>query len=124
SGSRIGYQWERGGAVVHNGAMFYATVAGDYTVTVLDSNTNCAATSEPPVQLTVHARPTVSVTPAGPAAFCGEDSVVLTAVSGSGMQYEWRRGPVHAGTGTSYAATATGNYKVVVTDPVSGCSDS
>ncbi len=123
SGSGVQYEWRRGVTQVGgNSATYYASVAGDYRVTV--SNGVCAATSDL-VSLSVHALPVATVTASGPVDICEDDSVILTAASVSGVDYQWKDGTTNVGMNmNTYTAGATGSYKVVVTNNSTGCSDS
>jgi hypothetical protein len=67
--------------------------------------------------------PAAAVTPAGPIAFCPGDSVVLTANTGTGLSYQWKRDNITliGATLSTYTAKQTGTYTVFVTSATS-CS--
>ncbi len=113
----VTYQWKNGSTNVGtNSGTYYAKTAGDYTVTVTNSN-NCSATSTPATNLTVNARPTVSVTNTGSQAICVGDSLLLTASGSSGVTYQWKMGNTNVGTNSSsYYAKTAGGYTVTVTN--------
>ena len=68
---------------------YMAKVAGIYTVKVTNV-TNCATTSScSPV--TVKASPTAYITYNTPLSFCDGSLVVLTAVVGNNITYQWRK---------------------------------
>jgi N-acetylneuraminic acid mutarotase len=125
TGGPVTYEWLLGGMVVGNNDTYYASVAGNYTVRVTNTTTNCAATSTPATVLTVNSLPSATVTASGPTDVCSGDSVVLTAGAGTGYAYQWKNGTSNVGSGNDqYVAYSTGNYSVVVTDGSTGCKDS
>ncbi len=65
---------------------------------------------------------TATITAGGPLSFCAGGSVVLNATTGTGYTYQWKLGGVNiaGATGSSYTATASGSYTVVITS--STCS--
>ena len=71
----------------------------------------------------VNAAPTATVTASGSTTFCKGGSTVLTAVSGTAVLYQWFRNGVAVtaatATGTTYTATTSGSYTVVVTNSLS-----
>lgn len=75
-----------------------------------------------PVTVTVNAIPSATITAGGAITFCPNGSVVLTAGSGSGYSYQWKKGGVNIGlaTGQSYTANTAGAYSCQVT--ANGCS--
>ncbi len=79
---------------------------------------NCAS-----VSITVYANPTAVISVSGATTFCSGDSVVLTANSGTGLSYQWKKdgSNISGANIISYVAKSAGNYKVTVTNS-SGCS--
>ena len=64
-----------------------------------------------------------SITASGPLTFCDGNSVTLSASSGAGYTYQWKKDGLNitsANTST-YVATTTGSYTLVITNSV-GCS--
>ncbi|NBU72829.1 MAG: hypothetical protein EBS53_15535, partial [Bacteroidetes bacterium] len=57
-----------------------------------------------------------SITAAGPTTFCQGGSVVLNAISGTGLNYQWQNNGsnISGATNASYTATTAGSYTVVV----------
>ncbi|HKR07092.1 MAG TPA: SBBP repeat-containing protein, partial [Bacteroidia bacterium] len=68
--------------------------------------------------------PSALITPAGSTTFCSGGSVVLNAPTGANKSYQWKKGAniIPGATLSSYTATAGGNYRVIVTNTVTGCS--
>jgi PKD repeat protein len=121
SGTITGYQWQLNGSPISGAtaSSYSATAAGTYNVIITNSN-GCSTTSANRV-LTVNAAPVASVT--GANGFCAGGSTVLDASSsaaGSGTisSYQWQLSgsAISGATGTTYTASAGGNYSVVVTN--------
>lgn len=72
---------------------------------------------------TINALPTSVISANGPTSFCGGTNVVLSANTGTGLQYTWyRNNVIQPGMNTSTATvTNSGKYKVVVTN-AQGCT--
>jgi uncharacterized protein (TIGR02145 family) len=63
-----------------------------------------------------------NITASGPLTFCDGNSVTLTANSGTGNTYQWKKDGVNiSSTSSSYTATTSGSYTVEVTNS-NGCS--
>ncbi len=73
-----------------------------------------AACTQPPVP---------SISTSGPLTFCNGESVTLTASSGTGYTYRWKKNGsnISGATNQTYVAATTGSYTVVVT--VDTCSN-
>jgi len=127
------YEWSyTGGGATFSGTS--STAAPTNTVDFLGSATGgniqvsakntCGTSTARSVSVTVNVPPVATVSPAGPVDICEDDSVTLTAGSGTGYSYQWKNGGTNVGAGSNtYAAHMTGSYKVVVTGP-GGCKDS
>jgi hypothetical protein len=110
------YQWYRSGTPIAPGGttfIYNATTSGAYHVVI--TNGACVATSTP-VNVTVNPLPAATATAAGPVAFCQGGSVVLSANTGTGLTYQWRRNgaPLPGETNTTFTATQSGSYQVAV----------
>ncbi|HEV2722150.1 MAG TPA: hypothetical protein VG323_19165, partial [Thermoanaerobaculia bacterium] len=122
SSAASGNQWKLNGSPIGGatGTTYIANASGSYTVTVTDGN-GCSATSSATV-VTVNALPaTPTITPGSATTFCAGGSVTLTSSSATGNQWNLNGNPIGGATGTTYNATATGNYTVTVTNG-SGCT--
>jgi len=109
------YQWFNNGVALGVTTQTYnASVSGNYTVVVTNSN-GCAATSAA-TTVTVNAMPVASITAQGSTTFCVGGSVVLAA-NGTGT-YQWNNNgaPINGATSATYIATAAGNYSVVISN--------
>ncbi len=123
TGSGYTYVWKKNGASISGatGSTYTAIQAGSYTVTV--SASGCSATS-PTQTVTVSAAPAATLTAGSATTFCYGSGVLLTANTGTGYTYVWKlSGTVITGaTSSTYTATQSGNYTVVVTN--GSCSTS
>ncbi|HRO99059.1 MAG TPA: T9SS type A sorting domain-containing protein, partial [Flavobacteriales bacterium] len=74
------------------------------------------------VTVTVGTPPTASISAANSTTICEGGSVTLNANTGTGLTYQWRRNgsTITGATASSYVATLSGTYTVVVTS--NGCS--
>jgi hypothetical protein len=119
--SGTSYQWKNNGVNITGATSqnYTATASGAYTVVVTSGT--CSATSGP-ITVTVNPVPPATITPAGATTFCSPSSVLLNANTGSGLTYQWKKNNsnISGATSSSYTASTTGNYTVVVTS--SGCS--
>jgi hypothetical protein len=122
AGTGLSYQWKRNGGNVGTGISYNASVAGNYTVTVTNTN-GCSTTSAPPVTVTVVPTPASTISHTTPLAFCEGKSVTLTAPTGTGYTYIWYLdgNAIPGATSDSYIATLAGAYTVRVTG-ASGCT--
>ncbi|HYV93634.1 MAG TPA: SBBP repeat-containing protein [Chitinophagales bacterium] len=117
------YQWYKS-STPQSGATttsFSAGKTGSYKV-IVTTSTGCSAASAL-VSVTVNPLPTATISPSGTVDICSTGSVVLTANSGAGLSYKWKKGTAYisGATDITYTATTTGTYKVEVTD-ANGCS--
>ncbi len=121
------YLWFKGStSIANSNSPTYvpnSTTSKTYKVQVTNSG-GCSKTSST-VSITVNPLPVATVTISGPTTFCkGSNACTLTANSGAGLTYQWKKGSVNeaGATGISFQpnATSTG-YKVQVTN-ANGCS--
>ena len=121
TGTGLTYQWRRNGTNLTGAtaSSYSAATAGSYTVVVTSGG--CGATSAA-TTVTVNAAPTAVITAGGATSFCTGGSVVLSATTGTGYTYQWRKNGtnISGATASSYTASAAGSYTVVVTS--AGCS--
>ncbi len=123
AGANLSYQWLMNGSAINGAtaATYNATASGDYSV-IVATNGACSDTSTA-ITVTVTTKTTATATAAGATTFCLGGSVVLNAVTGSGLTYEWLMNgtTISGATADSYTATASGDYQVLVNPGV--CSD-
>ena len=93
------------------------SVSGDVTVNVTNS-CGVGPTSTKTIQLNIKPSPAVITASGSPTTFCEGGSVLLSGAT-LGFNYLWSPGGV---TTQNYQVTTSGNYSVVITDPVTGCS--
>jgi hypothetical protein len=94
-----------------------AANAGTYSVTVtVNGCTSPAGTTN--VAINAPATPTISAN--GPTTFCAGGSVTLTSSSATGNQWRLNGSAIIGATNTTYTATASGSYTVVVI--TNGCA--
>lgn len=121
----VTYQWQRNAVDIAGAtATTYAAVtSGSYRLVL--SNGACADTSAA-IAIVVNPKPVATATAGGPVAFCTGGSVVLNANTGTGITYRWMRNAAlitPAATASSYTATTSGSYMVIVTNTATGCAD-
>lgn len=81
--------------------------------------------SRSPVVATINPLPVPTISPAtGPIQICAGN--VATFTGGGGGTYQWRdaSGPISSATSSSFSTGTTGSYRVIVTNPTTGCKDS
>ncbi|MEO8149680.1 MAG: T9SS type A sorting domain-containing protein [Bacteroidia bacterium] len=124
SGTGFTYQWKKGTTNISGATniSYVPTTSSTYKVQVTNAS-GCTKLSSG-VVVTVNALPTASITSAGPTTFCsGTTPLTLTANSGTGFTYQWRKGTtdIAGATNISYMPTSSGTYKVVVIN-ANGCT--
>jgi Ig-like domain CHU_C associated/PKD domain/Secretion system C-terminal sorting domain len=74
------------------------------------------------VAVTVNPLPTATITAGGATSICPDDVVSLSANTGTGFTYQWRRnaGAISGATNRTFSAVTAGAYSVGVTD-ANGC---
>jgi hypothetical protein len=92
--------------------------AGIYSVYLV--NGTCT-TSVENITVTIKPIPDATVTANGPTTFCDYEDVTFSVTSGSGLTYRWKRNGsnISGATSSTYTATTTGSYSVVVSN--TGC---
>ncbi|HKR07075.1 MAG TPA: SBBP repeat-containing protein [Bacteroidia bacterium] len=125
AGANKAYQWKKGTNLISGATLssYTATKGGNYRVIVTNTVTGCSKTTGSATMVTVNALPAATITPQGPTTFCAGGSVVLSANTGAGLTYKWKKGSnfISGVTLSNYTATIGGNYRVQVTNN-NGCS--
>ncbi|MBK9425406.1 MAG: T9SS type A sorting domain-containing protein [Bacteroidetes bacterium] len=123
SGTGLSYQWKKYANVIAGAttSSLTATGAGKYKCIVTNA-AGCSKASNT-VTVIVNPLPTATITAAGQTTFCVGGSVVLSANTGTGLTYQWKKYANNIGgaINSSYTATAAGKYKCTVTN-ANGCS--
>lgn len=111
-------QWWNGNQIIP-GATAYsynATTSGGYYA-ILTNQNGCSIVATG-VNVNANA-PYANISPGGAVSFCPGDSVTLTASSGPGYTYQWKKDTVtiSGATGNTYKAKTSGAYTIRVTAP-------
>lgn len=112
AGSIVSFEWFRNGVSVGTGPLYNATLAGNYTLTVVNSN-GCSNTSAT-TTVTVNPLPTVNINPF-PASTCLGTPITLIA-SGANT-YSWSPS---TGLNTTTGSTVIANPSSTITYTVTG----
>ncbi len=121
------YQWKNGAAVIPApegiADSLVVTTSGSFTVVVTNSVTGCADSTSASVDVIVNQSPALTISPEEDMQTCIGSEVPIVA-TGTGT-LEWFVDDVSDPTETSstYTATVSGIYKVILTD-ANGCSSS
>lgn len=115
------YQWYKKTSAV-NGATqisYNATASGNYSCQVTGA---CGTIASNKISVTANPKPDAMVTPSGTVNICNGQTVMLSANTGSGLTYKWKKGSsnISGATNSTYSASQAGSYKVTVTS--NGCS--
>lgn len=114
------YNWDFGdnnSQIVTNPTHIYAD-SGSYNVSLVAmSNFGCLDTAI--INATVHPLPESTITPVGVTTFCEGDSVLLSVPFITDHIYLWNTGE----TVNFVLADTTGNFSIVVTDTITGCTN-
>ncbi|MFT3911082.1 MAG: T9SS type A sorting domain-containing protein [Ferruginibacter sp.] len=97
------------------------TVTTTYTLTVTDA---CGSPATASVTVTVNPLPTASIAETTPINICSPATQVLTAVTNAGTaSYQWtlNGNNIVGATSSTYTVTATGSYRVIVTNTATNC---
>lgn len=120
-------QWQRNGINIAGAtsATYHATKTGDYRAV---ATTACDVFTSPITHVIMYNFPVATIAADGPVAFCAGGSVNLystTAGAAGDYTYTWYKGPspIAGATNSTYTATTSGNYKLLVTPIISGCAD-
>lgn len=119
------YQWKKNGIAIAGATATALTVttAGNYSIQITQLS-GVSATS-PNTTVTINAIPTAVISSSGATTLCSGGSVTLSANTGTGLLYQWKRYGVNiaGATNSTILASTTGSYKCVVTN-ANGCSRS
>lgn len=121
--SGLTYEWIKDNNSIpnSNSNLYYAKQSGNYKVRV----SNSAGTSESAIKsVVIYSLPTSIISNSGALTFCQGGNVTLQANDSIGFSYSWflDGSPISGAVAKNYAASASGLYKVKVTD-ANGCSN-
>jgi len=127
SGSGLSYQWLLNGSPIAGSVQNTLRVGatGSYRAIVTNLVTSCFDTSAI-VNVQLNPLPVSTVTPTGPLTFCQGGSVVLNGINQINQSYRWllNGSPVAGNLTSSLTAAASGAYRLIVTNTLTGCFDS
>ncbi|MEO6670597.1 MAG: reprolysin-like metallopeptidase [Ferruginibacter sp.] len=136
-GTPPGYNWIKNGVSISGGIQ-----PGLNSITISSLNNSdiisCQMTVNPnagscvspatvtsnSIGMTVNSVPEATTSPAGSATICAGTNILISAGTGTGFSYQWRKDAVNIGgsTASSYLVSSEGSYDVIVTN-AAGCSD-
>jgi hypothetical protein len=123
TGNGMTYQWEKNALDIFGAtsSTYSAATAGSFTVRTTNS---CGSLISAPINVNVNPLPNASILAGGTTTFCSGGNVVLNAPVAANRTYQWKKGAnlISGATLSSYTATTGGNYRVIVTNTVTGCS--
>jgi hypothetical protein len=122
--SGTAFQWKKNGVSISGATLssYSANASGQYNCVVTTTGFGTVISNN--VTVTVKQLPSAAITYSGSAPFCTGDTLVLNAPAGANKIYQWKKGgnDISGATNSSYTAATGGNYKVSVTNTVTGCS--
>ncbi len=91
---------------------------GVYDVMLTATNSNGSNTQTKSSAVIVNALPIAVISANGPTQFCIGGKVTLSATTGTGYHYQWKKGTANIANAinATYIAKASGNFSVVITD--------
>lgn len=119
------YQWKKNGINIPGATSpsYVATTSGTYKVTVTNTITGCTKTTGIGIVVTKNILPAATITPSDTIVICEEQIALLTANSGAGLTYKWKKNGnyISGAAAQTYTVSTAGNYRVEVTNS-NGCS--
>ncbi len=121
-GSGYTYTWYKYGNLLSGVNTQSITVKSNGKYKVLVTNSNGCSKKSAPVETTSLPLPPAQITALGPVTFCDGDSVILSANTGAGYTYQWKRfsNLINGATDPDYTVKTYGKYKALVYDS-NGC---
>ncbi len=119
-----GYQWYKNNVAVTGATQstFNSKGTGSYFCKVTSST--CGINNSNTLTTTGLAKPAATISPSGNVTICNGQSVTLTANTGTGLTYKWKKSNavITGATSSSYTTSQAGSYQVTVTNSA-GCSN-
>ena len=118
----VSYAWAGPGGFISTTQNPTVSVAGTYTVVVLDGN-GCSNTTQAIVTSNI-TTPSVTASASSSVINCNNAQSTLTAMvsPSANYTYQWTLNGNNLGSSATINATAGGTYQVVATNPANGCS--
>lgn len=93
------------------------------TATITDVN-GCTSLPSAPANITINQLPSAAISAGSPTTFCSGGNAILNAPVNVNYIYQWKRGTnlISGANSSTYTATISGNYRVVVTNILTGCT--
>lgn len=114
TGTGLSYQWNINNGTISGAtaASYTTTTVGSFTCTVTNA---CGNATSNVLAITVNPLPTASIT-SPTTTVCSGGSIVLTANTGTGYSYQWKKSNVaiSGATSSTYVATASGTYSCTI----------
>ncbi|GAA4460019.1 hypothetical protein GCM10023093_01970 [Nemorincola caseinilytica] len=125
TGTSLTHQWFVGASPIGGatGINYVASTTGSYRVRV--SNSFGCPTFSVPISVLVNTITATISVPGGSTTACSVSPITLNASpTGVGFSYQWLHNgtPITGASGSTHAASITGDYSVIVTN-ITGCSD-
>lgn len=114
------YSWNFGNGNTSTSTNPVYTYPSVGTYTVILTASNSCGNSNATLTINLSCGTSAYITPQSSTTFCQGGTVVLSANTGSGYLYQWKRGTANVGNSSSYTANQSGSYTVVIT--ANGCS--
>jgi hypothetical protein len=116
-----GYQWLKDDVVIPGAttSSYTANETGDFTCTVTYADGSTETTD--PQDVTENPLPAVPTVTGYTVPVCLGTPIILTSSYASNNQWYYNNNLVSGATSSTYSVTASGDYKVEYTDPVTGC---
>lgn len=111
-------------STANNPTVAYA-IPGTYDVTLVTTSASGKDSTVKSAYMTINSPTQAAVTAGSSTTFCQGGQVLLSANTGPGLTYQWKKNStiISGATSSSYAAKTTGNYNVVITNGF-GCTSS
>lgn len=123
-GVNLSYQWYNNGVLINGAtsAMYEASAAGNYTVSIENTVTGCSNTSAVFI-VNTSANIIADITALGNTSICENTSVTLSAMASGSYQYQWfnNNTTLNGATASTYIASLAGNYTCLISN-AGGCS--
>ena len=117
------FQWNKNGTAI-TGAIYSSYTASDSGTYTCNLTNSCGTIISDSSVVTVNEIPKATITPWGAVGMCAGNTTNLSANTGNNLAYQWKKNKVNisGATNSTLAVTLAGDYKVRVTNTITGCS--